>query len=106
MAMKVKAAILFLEEQRKRHEELYGIPASGIPGEENDDEDDLGEPQLIADTGDNSADGSDLADAAGSKLGDGQVAACRDPALTGEVHHYDHQDAEDSQDLKAALPTG
>ena len=27
MAMKVKAAILFLEEQRKRHEELYGIPA-------------------------------------------------------------------------------
>ena len=52
------------EEQRKRHEELYGIPASGIPGEENDDEDDLGEPQLIADTGDNSADGSDLADAA------------------------------------------
>ena len=94
------------EEQRKRHEELYGIPASGIPGEENDDEDDLGEPQLIADTGDNSADGSDLADAAGSKLGDGQVAACRDPALTGEVHHYDHQDAEDSQDLKAALPTG
>ena len=44
--------------------------------------------------------------AAGSKLGDGQVAACRDPALTGEVHHYDHQDAEDSQDLKAALPTG
>ena len=52
------------EEQRKRHEELYGIPASGIPGEENDDEDDLGEPQLIADTGDNSADGADLSDAA------------------------------------------
>ena len=48
------------EEQRKRHEELYGIPASGIPGEENDDESDLGEPQLIADTGDNSADGGDV----------------------------------------------
>ena len=64
MVMKVKAAILFLEEQRKRHEELYGIPASGIPGEENDDEDDLGEPQLIADTGDKSADGADLSDAA------------------------------------------
>ena len=49
------------EEQRKRHEELYGIPASGIPGEENDDESDLGEPmQLVADTGDTSADGEDL----------------------------------------------
>ena len=47
------------EEQRKRHEELYGIPASGIPGEEEDD-DDLGEPVLIADTGDKSADGDDL----------------------------------------------
>ena len=63
MAMKVNAAILFLEEQRKRHEELYGIPASGIPGEENDDEDDLGEPQLIADTG---ADLSDAAETMGS----------------------------------------
>ena len=49
------------EEQRKRHEELYGIPASGIPGEENDDESDLGEPmQLVADTGDTSADGDDV----------------------------------------------
>jgi len=48
------------EEQRKRHEELYGIPASGIPGEESDDESDLGEPQLVADTGDSSADGADL----------------------------------------------
>ncbi|MBO7236958.1 MAG: DNA-directed RNA polymerase subunit beta', partial [Kiritimatiellae bacterium] len=48
------------EEQRKRHEELYGIPSSGLPGEENDNEDDLGEPVLIADTGDNSADGGDM----------------------------------------------
>ncbi len=48
------------EEQRKRHEELYGIPASGVPGEENDDEDDIGEPMLLADTGDTSADGADL----------------------------------------------
>ena len=45
------------EEQRKRHEELYGIPASGLPGEENDDDDDLGEPNLQLDTGDVSADG-------------------------------------------------
>ena len=48
------------EEQRKRHEELYGIPTSGVPGEEEDNEDDLGEPMLMADTGDNSADGNDL----------------------------------------------
>jgi len=48
------------EEQRKKHEELYGIPASGIPGEEEDNEDDLGEPVLIADQGDTSADGADL----------------------------------------------
>ena len=48
------------EEQRKRHEELYGIPASGIPGEENDEDDDLGEPVLIADNGDTSADGNDI----------------------------------------------
>ena len=48
------------EEQRKRHEELYGIPASGLPGEENDDESDLGEPNLQLDTGDTSADGGDL----------------------------------------------
>ena len=47
------------EEQRKRHEELYGIPTSGIPGEENEDEDDLGEPVLLADSGDTSADGGD-----------------------------------------------
>ena len=46
------------EEQRKRHEELYGIPASGLPGEENDDDDDLGEPNLQLDTGDTSADGA------------------------------------------------
>ena len=48
------------EEQRKRHEELYGIPASGVPGEEDDDDDDLGAPVLIADNGDTSADGADL----------------------------------------------
>jgi len=48
------------EEQRKRHAELYGIPTSGVPGEENDDESDLGEPQLLPDTGDTSADGTDL----------------------------------------------
>ena len=48
------------EEQRKRHEELYGIPASGVPGEEDDDDDDLSAPVLIADNGDNSADGADL----------------------------------------------
>ena len=49
------------EEQRKRHEELYGIPASGIPGEDDSDEEgDLGEPQLVADTGDTSADGDDI----------------------------------------------
>ena len=52
------------EEQRKKHEELYGIPTSGIPGEDNDDESDLVEPQLIADNGDNSADSPDLLDAA------------------------------------------
>ena len=47
------------EEQRKKHAELYGIPTS-VPGEENDDESDLGEPQLLPDTGDTSADGIDL----------------------------------------------
>ena len=48
------------EEQRKHHEELYGIPTSGVPGEEEDNEDDLGEPLLMQDTGDTSADGADL----------------------------------------------
>ena len=48
------------EEQRKRHEELYGIPTSGVPGEEDDNEDDLGEPMLVRDTGDTSADGNDM----------------------------------------------
>jgi hypothetical protein len=48
------------EDQRKKHEELYGIPTSGVPGEENDDESDLGDPQLLPDTGDTSADGADL----------------------------------------------
>ena len=49
------------EEQRKRHEEIYGIPTKGsIPGEENDEEDDkLPTPVLIADTGDTSVDGDD-----------------------------------------------
>ena len=45
------------EEQRKRHEELYGIPASGIPGEE-DDEDEL-PMQLVADAGGTTVDGDD-----------------------------------------------
>ena len=36
-----------------------------VPGEENDDESDLGEPmQLVADNGDASADGEDIQDAA------------------------------------------
>ena len=48
------------EEQRQKHEELYGIPASGLPGEEEGDESDLGEPQLVADNGDTSADGADI----------------------------------------------
>ena len=49
------------EEQRKRHAELYGIPTSGVPGEENDDESDLElSPQLLPDTGDTSADGGDI----------------------------------------------
>ena len=50
------------EEQRKRHEALYGIPTSGIPGEEDDDDDDsdLSEPILIPDDGDTSADGQDI----------------------------------------------
>ena len=51
------------EEQRKRHEELYGIPTKGsIPGEEADDdeEDALPEPILLNDTGDTSVDGGDM----------------------------------------------
>jgi hypothetical protein len=51
------------EEQRKRHEEMYGIPASGLPGEENDDESDLGDPILVADNGDTYADGGDIQNA-------------------------------------------
>ncbi len=47
------------EEQRKRHADLFGIPATGIPGEENDEDDDLGEPILMPDYGDTSADGGD-----------------------------------------------
>ena len=47
------------EEQRKKHEELYGIPTSGIPGEEEDDENDL-QPLVLADNGDTSADGADI----------------------------------------------
>jgi DNA-directed RNA polymerase subunit beta' len=51
------------EEQRKRQEELYGI--SSIPKEEDDGDDDLGDPQpqLMNDTGDNSADGIDFQNA-------------------------------------------
>ena len=64
------------EEQRKRNEEIYGIPASGIPGEDDDGDDDLGEPQLIPDNGDTSADGADLvtADEATSGGGDDLLA--------------------------------
>ncbi|MGN0853930.1 MAG: DNA-directed RNA polymerase subunit beta' [Kiritimatiellia bacterium] len=50
------------EEQRKKHEELYGIPTSGVPGEENDDEEDLQpafQMQMPADENDTSADGVD-----------------------------------------------
>jgi hypothetical protein len=42
---------------------MYGIPASGLPGEENDDESDLGDPILVADNGDTSADGGDIQNA-------------------------------------------
>jgi DNA-directed RNA polymerase subunit beta' len=35
------------EEQRKRHEELYGIPSSGLPGEENDNEDNYPERAVV-----------------------------------------------------------
>jgi DNA-directed RNA polymerase subunit beta' len=50
------------DEQRKRHEELYGLPSSVIQSEEaDDDEDDLDlQPQLLMDTGDTSADSPDL----------------------------------------------
>ena len=65
------------EEQRKRHEELYGIPTKGsIPGEENDDDDSLPEPVLINDASldvmaGESVDGNDLlsADYNGTGLG-------------------------------------
>ena len=53
------------EDQRKKNEELYGIPVSGIPGEESDDEDDL-EPAFPVkpmDENDTSADGADMLDA-------------------------------------------
>ena len=49
------------EEQRRRHEELYGIPTSGVPGEESDEEADLiPNSELIHDTGDSSADCEDM----------------------------------------------
>ena len=53
------------EEQRKRHEELYGIPTKGsIPGEENDEEDSFPETELVNDAsgllGGESVDGDDL----------------------------------------------
>ena len=48
------------DEQRRRNEEVYGIPSSGIPGEEDsEDESDL-VPQLMADNGDTSADGNEI----------------------------------------------
>ena len=49
------------EEQRKKHEELYGIPTSGVPGEENDDDESDMQLQttLLNDNGDTSADGAD-----------------------------------------------
>ena len=46
-------------EQRKRQEELFGIPTSTTVRGDDEDEADLGEPQLIADTGDTSVDGDD-----------------------------------------------
>ena len=52
------------DEQRKAHEELYGIPAGVLPGEEADEEEDMTEPmQLVADNGDTSADGGDILNA-------------------------------------------
>ncbi len=60
------------EEQRKRHEELYGIPTSGIPGEEDDNEDDL-QPLVMTDNGDTSADGADIVNSDESMGGDGTV---------------------------------
>src|SRR5574344_907680 len=67
------------EEQRKRHEELYGIPTESLPGEEEDDEADLGEPQLISDTGDTSADGADalLSDETSDGEGGDDLLGCR-----------------------------
>ena len=52
------------EEQRKRHEELYGIPTK-IEGEEADEDEEeireLTESEGVVDTGDNSADGESVA---------------------------------------------
>ena len=50
------------EEQRKRLEEIFGIPTSGVPGEENDDDESDMQLQtsLVNDTGDRSADGDDV----------------------------------------------
>jgi len=68
------------EEQRKKHEELYGIPPGGIPGEEGDDDSDLNEPKLVADTGDTSADGEDMLDASETM---GMGVGADDMDLTG-----------------------
>ena len=46
------------EEQRKRNEDMFGL--SNIPGESDDDDSDLGDPIVMPDTGDTSADGNDL----------------------------------------------
>ena len=65
------------EEQRKAHAEIFGIPAK-IEGEEEDgDESDLqspAAPTLLMDTGDTSADGGDILDAAETAGGgDGEL---------------------------------
>ena len=52
------------EDQRKKNEEIFGIPSSGLPGEEGDDDDDLGEPLVMADAPGESVDG----DAAGDEV--------------------------------------
>ncbi len=49
------------EDQRKKNEEIFGIPSTGLPGEEGDDDDDLGEPLVMADASGETVDG-DVAD--------------------------------------------
>ena len=54
------------EEQRKRNEEIFGLPADGIIDDSDDDSEDDADvaPELMPDTGDNSVDGGDFLDAA------------------------------------------